>query len=256
MSVLYAGSLENLMEHDLGPAFSAATGYSFKGYGAGSDELVSEIKGHVRRGDVFLSASPSADRGLEGPANGSYVSWYATFATAPLVLGYNPKSRFAEEFRSQAWYRVVTLPGVLVGRTDPTLDPKGELTAEAVTDAAGELALPTLASALAEWPVFPEETLVGRLEAGQLDAGFFYSFEATAQGIPTVSLAPVALGAAFTVTVLAHAPDSSGAQTFVAYLLGPAGEALLRRQGVHLTATALTGPLSAVPAQLRPLVSG
>src|SRR5947209_4684449 len=42
VSVLYAGSLVNLMEHDLGPAFSRVKGYAFEGVGAGSTELVAQ----------------------------------------------------------------------------------------------------------------------------------------------------------------------------------------------------------------------
>ena len=256
MSVLYAGSMANLMEDDLGPAFSAATGYTFEGYGAGSDELVGDIKGGVKKGDVFISASPSANAGLEGSANSGWVSWYATFGEAPLVLGYNPKSRFAAGFNSEAWYQVVTQPGILVGRTDPTLDPKGKLTVEAVDDAAKLLEMPSLTAALAGWPVFPEETLIGRLEAGQLDAGFFYSFEATPQKIPTVSLSPIGLNATFTVTVLNNAPHPKAAQAFAAYLLGSAGRSILQHQGVQLLQTTLTGSLSGVPSGLRSFIGG
>ncbi|HXZ99619.1 MAG TPA: extracellular solute-binding protein [Candidatus Binatia bacterium] len=254
VSVLYAGSLVNLMENDLGPAFSKATGYTYQGYGAGSDELVSDIKGKVKTGDVFISANPSVNQGLEGTANGGYVSWYSTFAQAPLVLGYNPKSRFAADFRSEPWYQVVTQPGILVGRTDPVLDPKGKLTSEAVGDAATLLGMPSLNSALSSWPVFPEETLVGRLEAGQLDAGFFYSFEATAQSIPTVSLSPIGLMATFTVTTLNNAPNPQGAEAFVSYLLGPSGRAVLQKEGVQLLQTTLSGPVGSVPESLRSLV--
>ena len=98
VSVLYAGSLVNMMEHDLGPAFSHADGFGFEGVGAGSTELVAQIKGKVRQGDVFISATPEANLSLEGSANGDWVSWYATFARAPLVLGYNPNSSFAGQF--------------------------------------------------------------------------------------------------------------------------------------------------------------
>ena len=46
--------------------------------------------------ETYLSAPiPSKNTGLEGAANGNWVSWYALFATSPLVLGYNPKSKFA-----------------------------------------------------------------------------------------------------------------------------------------------------------------
>ena len=255
VSVLYAGSLVNLMEHDLGPAFARATGYTYQGVGAGSMALVAQIKSKVRQGDVFISASPAANQGLEGDANGDYISWYATFARAPLVLGYNPSSSFAAAFRSSHWYDVVTQPGIRVGRTDPALDPKGALTVTAMDQAATALSMPSLASALSGFAVFPEETLVGRLETGQLDAGFFYSNEAAEQHIPTVSLAPVSLSATYTVTVLNVAPHRAAAEAFVSYLLGATGTSTLTRHGLTLLTPALTGPASAVPGQLRGLVS-
>jgi molybdate/tungstate transport system substrate-binding protein len=249
--VLYAGSLISLMEHDLGPAFSHAKGFGYEGFAAGSTELVSQIKGGVRRGDVFISASPKADRALQGSANGSRVRWYATFATSPLVLGYNPHSRFAAQLRSKPWYRVITERGIRVGRTDPKLDPKGKLTVEAVDKAAAALHKPRLKAVLARFQVFPEEDLVGRLEAGQLDAGFFYSVEAAAQHVPTVSLAPVKPKATYTITILSGTPNARGARAFIAYFLGPHGKSILTRNRMHLLAPHVTGDLSAVPASLR-----
>jgi len=59
--------------------------------------------------------------------------------------------------------------------------------------------------------VFPEETLVGRLQAGQLDArAFFYANEAKEAGIPTVTLGAIQLAATYTVTVLDKAPPRLG----------------------------------------------
>lgn len=256
VSVLYAGSLVNLMEHGLGPAFSRADGYSFQGVGAGSTELVAQIKGKIRQGDVFISASPQANQALEGARNGNYASWYSTFAKAPLVLAYNPHSRFAADFRTKPWYRVITEPGIRVGRTDPKLDPKGKLTVEAMDKAAAQLHMPALTGALAHFPVFPEESLVGRLEAGQLDAGFFYVNEATEQHLPTVPLTPVSASATYTVTVLKGAPNPKGADAFVAFLLGPTGQATLRRHGLTVLAPKLVGSPAAVPPNLRSVVGG
>jgi molybdate/tungstate transport system substrate-binding protein len=256
VSVLYAGSLVNMMEHDLGPAFAASTHYSYEGVGAGSTELVTQIKGKVRIGDVFISASPKADALLQGSANGNWVSWYATFAKAPLVIGYNPHGAFASQFRTKPWYKVITQPGIRVGVTDPKLDPKGKLTVEAMDEAAARLGRPELKAALAKFTVFPEEDLVGRLEAGQLDAGFFYSNEAREQHIPTVPIAPVAASATYTVTILKGAPNPKGAEAFVAYLLGPAGQATLRRHGITVLSPALAGPAGAVPASLGSLLGG
>jgi molybdate/tungstate transport system substrate-binding protein len=235
VDVLYAGSLLPLMEDTLGPRFSAESGYRFTGVAGGSAELAAQIKGRIRRGDVFISASPAVDTTLEGTANGSWVSWYMAFARAPLVLAYNVHSSFAGAWHREPWYIVVTSPGFRLGRTDPTLDPKGRLAAEAVRQAAtrtGEQALLQIVAGSGN--VFPEETLLGRLEAGQLDAGFFYLDEARAAGLPTVSLAPVSLTATFTATILAHTRDAPGALAFLRFLVGTGARRALGAFGFEM----------------------
>jgi molybdate/tungstate transport system substrate-binding protein len=235
VDVLYAGSLVNMMEKQIGPAFRTATGYTFTGFAAGSDALAQQIKGKVRVADVFISASPTVNTSLEGASNGNWESWYATFATSPLVLGYNSNSKFAADLKSKPWYQVITEPGFLLGRTDPTTDPKGKLTVAALNTAAHTYSDPALSSlAASSSSVFPEETLVGRLQAGQLDAGFFYTSETTAASIPTIPLTGLNLKATYTITVVNNAPDESGAEAFVSYLLGPAGQAVLKRDGFEL----------------------
>ncbi|MGH3798292.1 MAG: extracellular solute-binding protein [Pseudonocardiaceae bacterium] len=251
VSVLYAGSLVNLMEHDLGPKFDAATGYTFQGQGAGSTALANQIKGKVKQADVFVSASTKADTALEGQANGSWVSWYATFASAPLVLGYNPKSSFAADLASKPWQQVITEPGFRLGRTDPKTDPKGQLAAQALQ----QVGLTKLTTGTEG--VFPETELVGRLQAGQLDAGFFYSSEAKEANIPTIDLKPVNLSATYTVTVLKDAPHQAGAVAFIRYLLSPDGAAILKQHGLTVkTPPTVTGDRAAVPAQLAPSIGG
>lgn len=239
--VLYAASLANLMEHDLGPAFDRATGASFEGTAAGSTALVTQIKGRTRQGDVFISASTDANNGLMGASNGDWENWYATFATAPLVIGYNPNSRFAGDIRTKPWQRVITESGFRMGSTDPKLDPKGKLAAQALQTAN----LPAGAV-----QVFPEEDLVGRLQAGQLDAGFFYSSEAAEVGIPTVSLGGSKLKATYTVSVLNNAPNAAGGQGFVEFLLSPDGVALLKKHGLRLQPVTVTGERTSVPSDL------
>jgi len=107
VNVLYAGSLVNLMERSIGPAFEKATGQHFRGYAAGSNKIANEIKGKLRRGDVFISASPTVNSSLMGEANGDHVSWYVTFAESPLMIGYNPKSKFAADFKTKRWDQVL-----------------------------------------------------------------------------------------------------------------------------------------------------
>jgi molybdate/tungstate transport system substrate-binding protein len=255
--VLYAGSLVNLMEKHVGPSFSKATGYGYAGVGEGSSQIANEVKGKVRQGDVFISASPKTNADLEGAANGDHVSWYSEFASAPLMLAYNPKSKFAADLKSKPWYQVVTESGFKLGHTDPKLDPKGKLSIQAEQEAEKQTGQYGLAGKIEKnSAVFPEETLVGRLESGQLDAGFFYANEATEQKLPTVGLGGVKLAAHYTVSVLNKAPDRAAGVSFVNYLLGAQGSAALKADGLTVEKPALSGSASAVPAGLRKTVSG
>lgn len=250
VSVLYAASLQDLMNTSVGPALQRATGYGFNGYPAGSSDLANEIKGKVRRGDVFISASPKVNSTLEGSANGSWVSWYAPFASTSLVIGYNPKSPFAAQLKTKPWYQVVTKPGFKLGFTDPKLDPKGVLAVAALNQAAATYHDPALKKiATNTSDVFPEQDLVGRLQAGQLDAGFFYTVEASAAKIPTVSLGSIHKSGEYTITTLHGAPDETAAVAFVKFLLSSRGQTLLR--GVGLTVSPQpTSVGSGVPASL------
>src|SRR5580704_14302756 len=107
VNVLYAGSLVNLMERSVGPAFEKATGQHFRGYAAGSNKIANEIKGKLRRGDVFISASPKVNTSLMGQANGDHVTWHVNFAESPLMIGYNPQSKFAADFKNKRWDQVL-----------------------------------------------------------------------------------------------------------------------------------------------------
>ena len=250
VDVLYAGSLVNFMQKDAGAAFQAATGYTVTGYSAGSKALATDIKGKVYQGDVFISASPKVNATLEGTKNGSWVSWYGKFATAPLVIGYNPNSKFASDLKTKPWWQVITEPGFRIGFTDPATDPKGELVAEALSAAAKSEKLPALTAIENDTSdVFPEETLVGRLQAGQLDAGFFYTSESTSAKIPTVPVTGQDLKATYTVTILAGAPHEAAAEAFINWLLGSSGQSALTGAGFTLVTPAkVTG--TGVPSGL------
>ncbi len=257
VEVLYAGSLVNLMERSVGPAFEKETGIHFQGYAAGSNLIANQIKGKLRQGDVFISASPKVNPGLMGAANGDHVSWYVTFAESPLMIGYNPQSRFAADFKKKRWDEVLQEPGIRVGRTDPKLDPKGAFTVEMMTKAAElyhepDLVQKTLGDPENPAQVLPEETLVGRLQSGQLDAGFFYSTETSDLKIPAIRPAPeLQAKASYTLTILNDAPNQAGAARFVNFLLSASGRALLKQHGVDIVKPAVTGNAQAVPSSVQ-----
>ena len=169
------------------------------------------------------------------------------------MLGYDPNSEVGHELaHREPWYVAISRPGVRVGRTDPKLDPKGKLTVEAVAQAASRLGQPQLIKSLASFAVFPETDLVGRLQAGQLDAGFFYASEANAARIPAVALTPVSETASYTVTVLNRALHRPGAEAFVSYLLSGKGSSRLLQSGLHaISPPRLAGDTASVPVAVR-----
>src|SRR5271165_266488 len=99
ISVLYAGSLGNLMETDVGPSFNRATGCKYLGEAKGSVLSANLIKEKLRTPDVFISADPKVNQRLMGSENGNLVRWYATIFGNEMVLGYNPNSRFAAKLK-------------------------------------------------------------------------------------------------------------------------------------------------------------
>jgi molybdate/tungstate transport system substrate-binding protein len=233
VDVLYAGSFLDVMQQQIDPAFHRATGYTVSGFSDGSTSLASEIKGRTQVADVFISASPTADTTLIGAKNGNWVTTYDEFGKSPLVLGYDPSSKFASDLKTKPWYNVVDLPGFRLGRTDPATDPKGVLAVDALNAAAAKFHVPALKPlATTTSNIFPETTLVGRLQAGQMAAGFFYAVEASAAHIKTVPLTGTDLAAVYTVAVINRAPHAAAARAFVAYLLSAPGRVLLARDGV------------------------
>ena len=234
VDVFYAASLEEIMNNQLAPAFDKLTGDRFVGFPGGSTELASEIRGKLEKADVFVSASPSVNASLMGRANGDWVTSYRAFGRTYLEIGYNPKSHFALDLRSKPWYNVVGQPGFSLGRTDPATDPKGALAKQALIEAAKQHHQPALAKDAAESSnIFPEASLVGRVQAGQLDAGFFYGVEAAAAKLPTVALSGYDLYATYTVAAVNRAAHPRAAKAFVKFLTSRAAQKLMARDGMQ-----------------------
>ncbi len=122
-------------------------------------------------------------------------------------------------------------------------------------DAARAHHLPALTSiATSTSNVFPEDTLVGQLQAAQLDAGFFYGVEAAAANIKTVPLTGTKLAGEYTITILNKAPDQSAARAFVAFLLGKTGQRILKANGIVPTVPLKVSGKSAVPRGVKAIL--
>jgi molybdate/tungstate transport system substrate-binding protein len=251
VDVFSAGSLETLITGKLAPAFHAATGYTLVDNSHGSSALAADIKNKVSVADVFMSASPAVDATLEGPANGNWVSWYASFATSPLVIGYYPKSKFATDLKTMPWYDVITKPGFRLGRTDPTQDPGGVLAFKALEETAAAKNLPALKTLATEtsdeYAENPEEA---DILTGQLDGAFMYLADANSQNSPYVKLPGITLAGQYTVTIVNRAPHEAAAEAFVKFLLGSTAQADLKADEFGIVSPAKVSG-SGVPSGLK-----
>jgi len=292
LRMLYAGSLVALMEHDLGPAFTRASKTAVEGRAGGSVALAHMILDGLEIPDVFISADPEVNRLLLNAGPGPSAPWFFTLARTTMVIAYSPQSRFAAAFREaaagrRAWYEVLAMPGLRLGRTDPRIDPKGYRTILTLKLAERYYQRPGLEARLLGAPenpaqTFPEEALVGRLESGQLDAGFFYLTEVEEQHLPYVALPDaINLGAPamarsyaqvsytdaagrvyrgapilYTVTIPSTVRNLPGAVEFVRFLLAPTGRRILDAHGLLPVPVLAGGDPGTVPPALRPLVRG
>src|SRR5580658_10304462 len=250
VDVFSAGSLDTLMTKAVGPAFHTATGYTLVDTSHGSGTLAADIKNGVAVADVFVSASPAVDTTLEGSANGNWVSWYASFASSPEVLGYYPKSKFAKDLQTMPWYKVITLPGFRLGRTDPSQDPGGVLAAEALNETATAQNLPALKTLATETSdVYAEDPEEADIQTGQLDAAFMYEADANSQSSPFVPLTGTSLAGNYAITLVNNAPHLAAAEAFIQFLLGPTGQADMKADNFQIVSPPkVTG--SGVPSAL------
>jgi molybdate/tungstate transport system substrate-binding protein len=252
--VLSAGSLDTLMTKSVGPAFHAATGYTLVDTSHGSSTLAADIKNKVMVADVFVSASPTVTATLMGKANGSWVTWYASFASSPEVLGYYPKSKFAKDLKTMPWYKVITLPGFRLGRTNPSQDPGGVLAAKALNETAAAQHLPALTKLATESSdEYEEDAEEAGIQNGQLDASFMYEADANSQSSPFVKLTGVNLAGDYTITIIKNAPHTAAAEAFIKFLLGPSGQSEMKADNFGIVSPpAVTG--SGVPSGLSSLL--
>ena len=217
------------------------------------------------------------------------VKWFMVLASSQLVLGYNPRSQFAEEFKAAEanripWYEVLETPGVRFGRGDRSIDPKGYRTLFMFALAGQHYRRPELAGLLGDprnpAQVFPEIVLMVQVESGQFDAGVFYQHEAEAYKLPYISLPPeISLGDSrlaaryarqtyttssgvqvsgspilFTITIPETVRHREAALVFVRFLLS--SDNLLKQFGFGNVDHQVGGDVMQVPAGLREFISG
>ncbi|MDA8329787.1 MAG: extracellular solute-binding protein [Candidatus Dormibacteraeota bacterium] len=284
--VAYAGSLELVMQRDLGPAFTHHTGYQYEGRGAGALGLAQEIRAAEITPNVFLSVGSGPVALLEP----KFTSWAVEFASSPLVLAYYPHGPHASELAQIAsgklpltdLFQLLAEPGFRLGRTDPATDPQGQDFAMMFQLAERELGVPaaTVSADLAggSSQIYPETALEAQLQAGQLDAASAFRSQAQQLHLPYVPLPSAldfgdpAMAAAYaraslrlSTGALVHGfplvleattvgdHDRAAALAFIQYLLSSPGRLILARDGYSAVPLKILGDSAAAPDQVRKL---
>ena len=194
--VFAAGSLARPMRAAL-DSFTAATGIPYTLESAGSLELARKFTDLGQGADILALADEQVFPKLLMPA---HVAWYARFARNRLVLAHNASATGLDEAKTGAWRRVLSRPGVEVGRADPDLDPAGYRTLLLFQLAERFYREPGLAAKLEAYAlrknVRPKSAeLVALLQAGELDYAWMYESSARGARLPFLALpAEVDLG--------------------------------------------------------------
>jgi molybdate/tungstate transport system substrate-binding protein len=201
-SVGYASSLQFLNEKVAASAFTKAEGYKFSGRGASSGELETNIAS----GEI----SPNVFEAVGGdnitPLQPTFTKWYIQYAGTSMVVAYNPKSRYASQFKAIAngteplknLFTLMQTPGFKLGRTDPNIDPQGrdfifmlELAQSSYHLPSGTVAkiLGTSDFGTANSPqIYAESSLDATLQSGQLDAASAFVTQAVELHMPYIKL--------------------------------------------------------------------
>jgi molybdate/tungstate transport system substrate-binding protein len=219
-NVAYASSLEYLNEKVAGPAFTKATGYGYSGHSGASGELESDIAAHEISPNVFESVGGDNIT----PLFPKFTKWYVQYAGTQIVVAYNPKSKYASDFKAYAdgtkslasLFTLMETPGFKLGRTDPNIDPQGRSFIYMLQLAQAYYHLPsdTVSKILgtSNWAdpnspqIYSESSLDSVLSSGQLDASSAYITQAVELHLPYITLpAAINLGSAALATQYAKA---------------------------------------------------
>jgi molybdate/tungstate transport system substrate-binding protein len=202
-NVAYASSLEYLNENDVKPAFIAATGAGYSGTGNASGTLEQFIASGEIKPNVFESVGGDNITPLEP----KFTSWYIQYASTSMVIAYNPKSKYASEFKAYAdgskplstlFSTLLQTPGLKLGRTDPNTDPQGRdfiymlelaqkyyhLPSDTVSKILGTTDPGTSSSS----QIYAESSLDSTLQSGQLDASSAFITQAKELGLDYIPL--------------------------------------------------------------------
>jgi molybdate/tungstate transport system substrate-binding protein len=219
-------------------SFAAARGVTLLIESGASMEHVRKLTELHRIPDLILLADDNVFPEHLAP---NYTTWWADFARNRMVVAYTERSKAANEVSDANWYRVVTRPGIEVGRADPTLAPVGYRTLTLFALAAvkygdASLARKLVESAPAKNVRSNAAELAALLEAGELDYIFDYESVARAQNFKYVVMPPDITGrpVTYALAIPTKAPHRKSAEKLLEFFLSDSVRPKLRARFVDM----------------------
>lgn len=284
-NVAYAGSLQVLNNQLIGPAFSKATGNTYRGQGGGSFGMAQEIRSKTINPNIFESIGYAPIQVIEPQS----TKWALAFAASPLVVAYSPHSPYAAELNAikagrrplKNLFALMATPGFHLGRTNPNTDPQGQAFYMMVELAAKKYGISAQQVSKILGPVdnphqiYSEEGILTLLQSGGLDASSAFLSEALERHLDYIALpsdlnfasphqsawyhhASMTLsngsrvyGSLLTVDMTTVGKPTPAALSFIHYVLGAQGSRLMRKAGYRVFSPQWLGQRQAIPASLQ-----
>jgi molybdate/tungstate transport system substrate-binding protein len=130
LHVALAGTMEQVMSRQIGPAFMAATGYKLDITRQSSVLLANRIASGELKPDVYISSDANVMELVMGPANNDRARWYLPLLRSRTVIMHGTQGRFYNDIEAVRagklrWYELMQRPGLVLKRPNPTIDAGG-----------------------------------------------------------------------------------------------------------------------------------
>ena len=291
LRVALAGTMEHVISRQIGPTFTAATGFTLDVTRQSSVLLANRIASGELSPDVYISSDANVMELVMGPANNDRARWYLPILRSRTVIMHGTQSRFNNDIEAVRagklpWYELMQRPGLVLKRPNPTID-TGGYRAIFVFDLAERLYnLPGLKQRVLgtddnESQYFNRTKDFPLIRDGSIDAFVTFVTNPFVEGLPFLDLpeevdqsnpsmqnwyatasytnprgeAFHGAYAAYAVTIPVAAANPSEAEAFVRLLLSEKGMTMFERAGFYrFKELRIAGDESAAPQSIRALV--
>jgi molybdate/tungstate transport system substrate-binding protein len=286
LAVFGAGTLSTPFAAEIQAFTRANPGVTVHSQFGASGDMINDITQVGQPDDVLGVADYSLLPKLMSDPARPHATWYIGFVSNQITLAYTSHSKGAGQLTPANWYKVVSQPGVRIGRSNPAADPSGYQFLQMLQLAQGYYHDPALAAAVLknspDSSVAETETsLLAALQSGQIDYLAIYRSNALEDHLKYIALpsqlnlSDQAMAAAYAkvtinagslgsltakpiiygLTIPSNAPDPALAEKFIGFVISPQGQAIMRANGFSVISPALTSSQAKVPAALQPLTT-